>query len=318
VRPKAAIRAPVGRGVIAVALLALAGCVTTPVPRTPAEAPEPVAEPVAQAAPSPEAEPAVTPVLVVLDDSRGRDSEMLQVFSARLGRPYEILNLAHRTPAAVAERLDRAAPADVIALGPAATAATRGVPGLRVVHASVFEAVPGSDGVDALPPFPVQLDYWLQVHPDLRRLGVIGSSRMMLRLEELGAACLARGLTLERRIVESDQEMLRSFRALVPRIDGFVFLPDETVLSPEVIREVIAHGRRNNVQILVYSPVMFNLGATLYVQPDPVAVAMSLIALLEQGGTPPAVTEMRVRDRQNGTLALSSAAAPRSPEDVGY
>ncbi|MGE0621694.1 MAG: hypothetical protein AB7I04_01495 [Pseudomonadales bacterium] len=305
---------------LAIALAAVvAGCATSPVmdpQQVPEESTPPAPVPAADEPAEPEAGPGPrfdgAPVIVVVDDARGRELEVLQVFSARLGRPYTVLNLAHRTSGAVSARLAAAAPVDVIALGPAALAAASGIRGVQVVHAAVFEAPADTRSVDALPPFGVQLDYWLRHNPDLGRLGVIGSPRMASRMTDLADACRARGLTLEQRTVDSDQALLLAFRSLVPRIDGFIFLPDESVLSPSIIEQVIAHGRRNRVQTLVYSPVMFNLGATLYVQPDPVGVAQSLIALVENGGTTSVVREMRVRSRLQGDLVASTR------EGVGY
>lgn len=255
-------------------------------------------------------------MIVVVDDPRGREREVLEVFSARLGRPYTVLNLAHRSPGSVSARLAREAPVEVVALGPAALSAASGIPGVRVVHAGVLDAVAGSPGVDALPPFDVQLDVWSRLNPDLARLGVIGSRHVASRMADLARACRERGMTLEQRTVDSDQALLVAFRSLVPRIDGFVFLPDESVLSPTVIEQVIAHSRRNDVQTLVYSPVMFNLGATLYVQPDPVSVAQSLIALVDGGGGSRVVREMRVRSRLQNSLAASGV--PFLREEAGY
>jgi hypothetical protein len=73
----------------------------------------------------------------------------------------------------------------------------------------------------------------------------------------------------------------------------------------------MGHGKRNAVRILVYSPVMFNLGANLYLQTDPVAVATELIDLLNASAGSPSgidrrvVTSMRTRVRQ-----ASQAGAP--------
>lgn len=297
---------------VAVGALLLAGCATSPVPRPASGEPaEPVSIPEAEepAEAEPRRDPRVeaAPLVVVVDDAGGRTLEVLQVFSARLGRPYRILDLAHRPRESVSARLARDAPVDVIALGATAVATAGGIPGVRVVHAGAFAVGAGTPGVDALPPFDVQLDYWRQVNPELRRIGVIGGEAMASRMRDLAAACVDRGMILEQRTVGSDQEMLLAFRALVPRIDGFVFLPDGSVLSPGVIEQIIDHGRRNDVQTLVYSPVMFNLGATLYLEPDPVRVAQALIAALEQQQAGIAsVREMRVRSRLDGTLALSS------------
>jgi hypothetical protein len=75
-----------------------------------------------------------------------------------------------------------------------------------------------------------------------------------------------------------------------------VFLPDEAVLSPTVIQQMMVHGRRNELEILVYSPLMLELGGTLLLQPEPVAVARGLIELLQTPGLE--VTVRKVISRQ--------------------
>ena len=98
-----------------------------------------------------------------------------------------------------------------------------------------------------------------------------------------------------RREVTSDKQTLQVFRAMVPYIDGFVFLPDESVLSPDVIRRIIVHGSRNNLQILVYSPFMFDLGAYLYISAEQDDIAEQIVVLLEEHDTQTrALTTMRV------------------------
>ena len=243
----------------------------------------------------------------MLNDPGTRQLEMLQVFSARLGRPYQIYNIAHRDPAEVVRTLKAQAPLEVIALGPAAYELTRTVAGLDVFYAGVLNPGRTTQGVDALPPFSLQLDYWRDQSLGLQRLGVIGGAGMSDRMTALAKAAAARGMSLEQRTVSSDTEMLLAFRALVPHIDGFVFLPDQTVLSPRVIQQVMNHGSRNDVQILVYSPVMYNLGASLYLQPDPVMVADALVQMVRNPESRPEVTRMRSRSRLAGQLELTAA-----------
>jgi hypothetical protein len=300
-------------------VLLAGGCVTTPVERI-SSVPDQAAEAAAGAensdqsanveSESPASDPAGvsgTPVAVVLSDPDLRQLEMLQVFSARLGRPYQIFNIAHRDPDSVLRTLKDRSPLDVIALGPAAYDLTRTVPGLDVFYAGVLDPGRTTQGVDALPPFAMQLDFWKGQAPGLERLGVIGGSGMAGRMAALAEAAAERELSLEQRTVSSDTELLLAFRAMVPHIDGFVFLPDETVLSPRVIQQVMNHGRRNDVQILVYSPVMFNLGASLFLQPDPIRVADALVTLMHDPQAEPEVTGMRSRSRLAGQLKLSAA-----------
>ena len=303
-----------GRGLLLLLALTGFGCVAVdsgpagraPPDRAPAEAPAP-----AEQSNPPENGTAVTvrPLVVVIDDPKNAQLAMLQVFSARLHRPYRVLNLAHRTPETVAAELGTLSPTQVVAVGQAAYELAVTLPGLDVYHAGVLDPGESGRGVNALPPFGVQLEYWQSLAPDLRRLGVIGGPGMAVRMDALARACAERTIALEQHQVHSDREMLLAFRSMVPRIDGFVFLPDESVLSPEVILQVMSHGRRNDVQTLVYSPVMYRLGASLYVQPDPVFVAVALIELLADPQAPLQVDRMRAKTRLPGRLATSAAAS---------
>lgn len=250
------------------------------------------------------------PVAVVIDDPHNAYLEVLQVFSAELGRPYQIFNLAHRSPDSVRRKLEALAPIQAVAVGSRALAVAASVSGVEVVHSGVLTPRRSGPGVDALPPFAAQLDHWLALSPHVERIGVIGSPAVGARIDALAAACAERGLALERREVGSDKETLLAFRAMVPRIDGFVFLPDRDVLSPKVIEQVVKHGRRNDVQMLVYSPVMYELGASLLVQPDPVRVAAALIDLLVDPTADATVSEMRVRSRLHPPVSAVASVEP--------
>jgi hypothetical protein len=246
------------------------------------------------------------PVVVIVDDPHNLQLELLQVFSARLNRPYQIFNLSHRAPETVRVKLQALAPIQVIAMGSMAMEVADGIAGVEIVHSGVLDPASPESGVDPLPPFNLQLDHWLALSPRIERVGVIGGPRMHSRIEALQLACDTRGVALERREVESDKESLLAFRSMVPHIDGFVFLPDGSVLSPKVIEQMMGHGQRNEVQMLVYSPVMFALGATLLVEPDPVEVASALIDLLADPTTDPKVTGMRTRTQLVAPLATAS------------
>lgn len=294
---------------VAGCLLLLGGCVyTAPVARQPADEPtEDVG--VTGEATGPAATVAHRPLVILLNDPTNSYRELVEVFSARLGRPYEIQNLAHRPEAAVRERLGEIAPLDVIAIGSAGYRVATEVPRAAVYYAGVLNPVQGGVGLDALPSFDAQLDYWQSRSSDLERIGVIGSRNAAGTIARLAEACAGRELSLEKATVASDAEFLMVFRRMVPRIDGFILLPDGEVLSPEVIRGVVSHGRQNGVQTLVYSPFMFKLGANLLVQRDQVEMALALIELLQGSSTITGLSRIRVTDRLGtaGQLSLVTA-----------
>ena len=72
---------------------------------------------------------------------------------------------------------------------------------------------------------------------------------------------------------------------------------------------MIRHGQRNQVQMLVYSPLMFNLGADLFLQADPVEVAVELVRLIHEPQHRPRVASMRSESRLEPPAKLITAAA---------
>lgn len=231
------------------------------------------------------------------------------VFAARLGRPYRLYELSARSPRAVLEDLQRLRPDRVIALGPDALRLAAQLPQLSrspppsvvqevdLVYAGVLHPDAQHRGVQALPPFTLQLDYWRSIVPNLQRIGVIGGRDSRERVEEIARACETAGVQLDHREVASDREMLLAFRSILPHIDGFVLLPDPEILSPEVIRRTIGHGVVNDLPILVYSPLMYELGASLLVEAEPVDVALQIIALLDSKETSRALTKLQTRSQ---------------------
>lgn len=221
--------------------------------------------------------------------------QLSYVFAAKLGRPYQLFELEHRTEESVQRAVRQMDPTSVIALGHSALDVVSDIHDVDIVYAGVFEESLDHRGVDALPPFTMQLEHWRMMSPHLSQIGVVGSSAIRDRVEALKKAGLELGIVVHHREVKSDKEALLAFRGMVPYLDGFVFLPDETVLSPKVIRRVLAHGARNGLQIMVYSPVMFSMGAFLYVASEPVDVATQIMSLLNSKDSRQPLTRMRTR-----------------------
>lgn len=228
--------------------------------------------------------------------------QLSYVFAAKLGRPYQLFELEHRTEESVQLAVQRMGPTSVIALGHSALDVVSDIHDVDIVYAGVFEESLNHRGVDALPPFSMQLEHWQMVSPHVTQIGVVGSAAIRDRVEALKEAGLNLGMVVHHREVTSDKEALLAFRGMVPYLDGFVFLPDETVLSPDVIRRILAHGARNDLQILVYSPVMFSMGAFLYVASEPVDVATQIMSLLNSEDSSQPLTRMRTQVNPDQTI----------------
>lgn len=285
---------------LGLAILLTVGCAVMRLPE-PLQSPPLIS--VSQATVSQAAVARTTQVAIVVSEDLQDYRQLSYVFATQLGRPYQLFELAHRSEESVRQAVRNLHPQSVVALGRSALDVVSQIDLVDIVYAGVFNADPAHRGVDAIPPFEMQLHHWRVVSPHIRRIGVVGSAASQDRIDALARASDEIGLELHRREVKSDKEALLAFRAMVPYIDGFVFLPDERVLSPDVIRRVLAHGKHNDLQILVYSPVMFAMGAFLYIGSDPVDVAAQIIELLNSGDQSQALTKMRTRRQHIEVIA---------------
>jgi len=293
----------------AACLVLLASCTTAPpIPEPVVEPPtppmpevvipvppsKPVALPTPVAPPVPPPKPAIA---IVVSSDLPTFRQVEEALVARLDRPYHVYRLDTNSTSDIREALKRQPVKEAVAIGRAALEALDGIPKLDVVYAQIFVAP--SDhfrGVAAVPPFGMQLEYWKSLSPGLKRIGVIGSANTRAIVDSLQSAAEAHDIKLIRREVTSDKEALFEFRRMTPDIDGFVFLPDDSVLSPDVIRRAMQHGARNDKQILTYSPAIFRLGAYLYIASAQTDVAAQIIAMLDDPNDHNRpLTEMRVR-----------------------
>ncbi len=156
----------------------------------------------------------------------------------------------------------------VIAIGLRAATVAQSFSQVPVVFCQVFNVAENNltsgnlKGVAALPPLDLQIEAWKNLNPNLRNVGAIlgiGHERL---IEEATQAADAAGLILHYRIVRSDRETLYTFNRLTPDIDGFWLFPDNRILSPSVLRQMLSYASRHRVQVAVFNPTLLDLGAT--------------------------------------------------------
>jgi hypothetical protein len=175
--------------------------------------------------------------------------------------------------------LEVSPPQAVVAIGEPALAVLS-ASSLPVIHAQSFQDNQSSRGVDSMPNPAAQLRAWVAHEPTIHRIGIITGASFGGQMQALADAGAALGLEMTTRQVSSDKEVLFEFRRLVPALDGFIFLPDDSVLSPGVIQEIISHGRRNGIQFLAYNRLLQTLGAQYLVTQDAEDVAAGLVQLI--------------------------------------
>lgn len=277
------------------------------------EAPPPVPAPPPAPAPKPEPEPTRTAIVLtqeipafadVADELLRRlDSEHVTVHDLG-GRPAE----AGR----VLAELKAANPDRVVAIGLLAATVAKELEGTPVVFAQVYNYTdndlisPHSKGVSFLPPFDRQLETWRALSPTLRHVGVITGPGQEGLVDEIRRAAGDEGLELSVRTAQTDQEALFNFKRLTTEIQGLWLLPDNRILSPTVVREIMSYAAKHRIQVVVFGRNLLGLGALMSIEASHADVAERVLERFEavsengdlRGPDMLPLTDMRVRVNQ--------------------
>jgi ABC-type uncharacterized transport system substrate-binding protein len=285
-------------------LLVLHGCalfepeaepeIVEPAPEV-VEAPEPV---VAVPEPAPEPEPpAVAPppppreVAIVLSSRQPAYEDVASELAARLD-DVAIYDLGDRSqPPVVAFRQINDSRTDaVVAIGLRAARSSVAMSQVPVVFSQVFNysdyglVTANSRGVSALPPLDAHLAAWKQLDPTLARVGmIIGAGHEALRAEAEIAA-QDHGVELQIQEAGSDQETLYHFKRMIHEIDGFWLFPDNRILSPRVLTEILQQANRRHVPVAVSNEAMLQLGAAISVSTVAADIAATIVKVLNASG----------------------------------
>jgi ABC-type uncharacterized transport system substrate-binding protein len=174
-------------------------------------------------------------------------------------------------------------------------------------------------GVSPLPPVKLQLRGWATVDPSRQRIGVIVSEAQR-QLAEEAAAAAGNAVEFSTAVSSSDQETLYLFKRLAPQIDGLWLFPDNRILSPGVLRELLSYAVSHDVGVLVFNNALLSWGALMSANSTAPDVARSVRTVLDRVATGstrdlPAMTPLAEIELQvNAGVArqLGVAGAPQS------
>lgn len=229
-----------------------------------------------------------TQTVVLVSDTTPAYVQVADHLVASLGRSVPVFQMNGdptygATAVAMARRADRPL---VVAIGFEAAAAARKFKDKRVVYCQVFDyrnplvQAPRTTSVAAVPPPQLLFHAWKTLDPKLARIGVITGPGLGEVVAEARADARRFGITVIHKEVRSDKEMLHVFQRMLRDIDGLWLLPDNRILSHEVITEVMSRGVRDGKQIAAFNPELFKFGAVLSFESDPADVAEQVIARL--------------------------------------
>jgi hypothetical protein len=189
--------------------------------------------------------------------------------------------------ARVISALETAKPDQIIAVGLPAAIAAHDFAKAPTVFCEVYNyqdhdlVSERSKGVYLLPPFALQLEAWRRLAHSPERIGVVSGPGQDALLEEMRLAAESFGIELSTRIARTDREALHAFRELAPDIEGFWLLPDNRILSPDAVREILAYSAEHDKQVATFGENLLKMGALLSSTGDPRDVVERVFARLE-------------------------------------
>ena len=256
------------RLLLAAGMLAATGCTTAPV------------------------KPASGIALLVSDRSpafAGVQREIEKRYTQRIESFYLGVNPSEHP--AVQKRIQSSDIPVVVAIGLPAAQVARGFSGKHVVFCQVFNyedmdlTTSWMKGVAAVPPASEQFRAWKQLSPRLKKVGVITGTNLGDLMKDAQSAARENGMDLVHVEVRSDKEALYAYKQLIPKIQGLWLVPDNRVLSHEVIRDVMAHSVKEGKQVAVFSRQLLALGGLLSAESDYADIAQRVLERVKAKNT---------------------------------
>lgn len=188
---------------------------------------------------------------------------------------------------AVQQRVQQSDRTVVVAVGLAAAQMATRLVNKQIIFCQVFNyedarlLALGMRGVSATPPVAEQFSFWKRLYPPLKDIGVVTGSGLRALLAEAQAAAREHHITLVHAEVRTDKEMLRAYKQMAPKVQGFWLLPDNRILSRESVRDLLAFSAKQGKQVLVFTPELLGSGALLSAASDPADVAGRVLSFIE-------------------------------------
>jgi ABC-type uncharacterized transport system substrate-binding protein len=111
---------------------------------------------------------------------------------------------------------------------------------------------------------------------------------------------------------------LYHFKRMIHEIDGFWLFPDNRILSPRVLQEVLQQANRRRVPVAVSNEGMLQMGAAISVSTVAADIAATIVNVLERvrageiRSLPPITQLSEVRVATNDALMKPEVAADAS------
>lgn len=266
------------------------GCAPSrPAPLPPAPAsPPPVTVTVRPPTPAATKAEAASPVTFVLEGDDDTGAELYSLVSKRLTAPSYRFTLppgAGVSPALTAHLGNVSGP--VVAIGLAAARAVAPLAANRdVLFALAFNIYEhrllerGAIGISMLPDPRTTLQLLRELALPVNRLAIATGSKGDGYLALIEAEAKRLGITLVAREIASDKELLLFATQLGPAVGATWILPDNRIISREMVRQTLALHVKSGRAAIVFAPDLLKYGGLISARFDLAAIAEQLLQTL--------------------------------------
>ena len=205
----------------------------------------------------------------------------------------------------------------IVAIGLPAARLAQGLSGKKVVFCQVFNyedtelVTPWMKGVSATAPVREQFRVWKALYPKLTSVGVITGKNLQGLMEEAQAAAMENKIRLDHVEVRSDKETLYAYKQLAPKIQGLWLVPDNRVLSHEVIRDMMAYSVKQGKQVAVFSHELLGLGGLVSAESSYADIAEQVLARIKQAQEYAGVPDVPVVALTKANIRINTVMASR-------
>ncbi len=176
----------------------------------------------------------------------------------------------------------------IVAIGLPAARLAQGFSGKKVIFCQVFNyedaelVTPWMKGVSATAPVGEQFRIWKSLYPKLTSVGVITGKNLQGLMKEMQAVAKENQIRLDHVEVRSDKEMIYAYKQLSPKIQGLWLVPDNRVLSNDVIRDIMAHSVKEGKQVAVFGRELLGLGGLISAETSYADIAEQVLSRVRQ------------------------------------
>ena len=137
-------------------------------------------------------------------------------------------------------------------------------------------------GVSMLPSLPKTFGTWRALSPDITDVGIISGPGMDDVIQAAKIAAQSYGIKLHHVAVNTDKEYQYAYKKLSSKVQGYWLLPDNRVLSENILRDLMNFSVRNSKHVVVFNDELLKLGGLLSVGINTQDIAQQVFERLEQ------------------------------------